>query len=200
MKKYLILPAAILLTISLTLMLADFSAAKTREKAMAGVIRLHVRAADNSEEEQSLKLKVRDKILNYTQTLLRGCADQAQAKELLTDRLSEMASVGEEAVTAEGKTHPVTVSLQRETFEYREYDGFFLPEGEYDSLIVEIGSGEGANWWCVIFPAACYVGGAEKIETDSEKMPTCFQLAKTKNNDVTVKWWLWARIKEWFSQ
>ncbi len=195
MKKYLI-PVAALVLIG-GILLPGFFQKKEEKQAMETVIRLHVRAADNSEEEQALKLKVRDEILQQTTDILKDCEEKEKAKNILEENLPLLEQAGKNAVLTEGKNHSVSVSLQRETFEYREYDGFFLPEGEYDSLVVTIGPGEGKNWWCVVFPAACYMGAAE-VETDEEKMPSCFQLAKTPAKNVTVKFWLWEKIKTLF--
>ncbi|MBQ1272042.1 MAG: stage II sporulation protein R, partial [Clostridia bacterium] len=167
------------------------------EKAMESVIRLHIRAADDSNEEQALKLKVRDEILNCTTDLLQNCTEKSEAQATLQSHLPLLQEAGQRVVCSEGKDHSVTVALARETFEYREYDGFFLPEGEYDSLIVTIGSGEGHNWWCVVFPAACYMGAAE-METNEKEMPSCFRLATKPAENVTVKFWLWEKIKGLF--
>ena len=196
MKKFLLIPVAVIL-ICVALIFSNLSAAKEQADAMDGILRLHVRAADDSAEEQALKLKVRDGILNYTCKLLKDCKDKNEAKAKLQESLTELQQSGQQVVDDEGFSHTVTVSLGREGFDYREYDGFFLPEGEYDSLIVNIGSGEGKNWWCVVFPAACYMGAAE-VKTDESKMPECFQLAKSKNKTVTVKFWLWEKIQEIF--
>ena len=198
MKKFLLIPAAVILLFFGAMIFSELSAAKEQTAAMDGVIRLHVRAADDSIEEQELKLKVRDEILNYTCALLDGCSDKNEAKQQILSHLDGLKRAGQIVVDQSGANHAVTVSLGREEFEYREYDGFFLPEGEYDSLIVDIGPGKGQNWWCVVFPAACYMG-AEEVETDETKMPECFQLAKTRAENVTVKFWLWERIKEIFS-
>ncbi len=195
MKKYLIPVAAFFLIAGV---LCSFLFGKTEEeKAMNSVIRLHVRAADDSDEEQALKLKVRDEILNCTTKLLEDCQEKGEAKSTLKNHLSALEDVGQKVVSAEGKNHTVSVNLTRETFEYREYDGFFLPEGEYDSLIVTIGSGEGQNWWCVVFPAACYMGAAE-LETDAKEMPSCFRLATKPAKNVTVKCWIWEKLKDLF--
>ncbi len=198
MKKFLLIPVAVIL-ICVALISSDFSAAREQKNAMDDIIRLHVRAADDSAEEQALKLKVRDEILNFTCNLLKDCDDKNEAKEKIQTSLTELQQAGQRVVKEEGFTHTVTVSLDRENFEYREYDGFFLPEGEYDSLIVNIGSGEGKNWWCVVFPAACYMGAAE-VETDKEKMPTCFQLSRTRAKKVTVKFWIWEKVKDLFDE
>ncbi len=198
MKKILIFPALVCLILSIAFLVPKFLEAREESKAMEQVIRLHVRAADDSEQEQALKLKVRDGILNATGDLLAGCSDKGEAKKIIEQNLYQLEEAGQTVLQEEGSGHTVSVSLEREFFEYREYDGFFLPEGEYDSLIVNVGPGEGKNWWCVIFPAACYMGAAE-IETDAEQMPSCFRLATNRAEQVTVKFWFWEKIKEWFS-
>lgn len=196
MKKLIFLPLAVLLFFGAVLF-SQLSSAQETEQAMNGVIRLHVRAANDSAEEQELKLQVRDGILNCTNDLLKDCENKTEARKQLQANLDRLEQAGQCVVREAGKNHTVSVCLERETFEYREYDGFFLPKGEYDSLIVNIGSGKGQNWWCVVFPAACYMGAAE-VETDATRMPECFQLATQREESVTVKFWLWERIKEMF--
>ena len=198
MKKRILIPTTILFCLTAALLFGSLSATTEQEKATEGIIRLHVRAEDNSEEEQALKLKVRDQILTCTGELLKDCDDPVRAKEILQKNLSLLEECGKQTVTQQGFEHDVTVSLKKEHFEYREYDGFFLPEGEYESLIVNIGAGEGKNWWCVIFPAACYVGAADTVETESQVMPECFRLAKTREQNVEVKWGIWEWIKRLF--
>ncbi|MBO5213347.1 MAG: stage II sporulation protein R [Clostridia bacterium] len=195
MKKFLFLPLAAIL--SLFLLISGISTAK-EASARENIIRLHVRAADDSPEEQALKLKVRDGILKVTGELLSDCNDKQEAKNRIISNLDRLTEAGQEVVTQAESNHAVSVTLGRETFEYREYDGFFLPEGIYDSLIVSIGPGEGKNWWCVVFPAACYVGAAE-VQTDESKMPECFQLAKSRTEKVTVRFWLWEKLQEIFN-
>ncbi len=195
MKKLLFIPAVAIFF--LFLLFSGLSTEKEEKAAMEDIIRLHVRAADDTPKEQELKLKVRDEILNVTCDLLTDCNDKNEAKARILSNLDRLVDAGQEVVNQSENAHTVSVTLGRETFEYREYDGFFLPEGIYDSLIVNIGPGEGKNWWCVVFPAACYMGAAE-VETDESKMPECFQLAKGRNETVTVKFWLWEKIKEIF--
>lgn len=199
MKKRIIIPAMVLLILLGTFLFADICATKEKKTAMNEIIRLHVRAADDTPEEQQLKLKIRDSILTHTEILLKGCTEKSEAREILASSLTKLEETGQQAAQKEGSRHSVTVTLGREAFEYREYDGFFLPEGEYDSLIITIGPGEGKNWWCVVFPAACTMGSAEKVETHEEKMPDCFQIAKSRNQNIKVEWWFWTKLKELFS-
>lgn len=202
MKKLILIPATVLLFLCGVLIFTELSAAteqKEQQQAMAQVIRLHVRAEDNSPEEQALKLLVRNGILQETETILSDCSEKENATELILANIPKLEQAGQAVADANGANHKVTVTLKKETFEYREYDGFFLPAGEYDSLLVTIGSGEGDNWWCVVFPAACTIGAAEEPETHAEEMPVCFRIAKTRDTSATVKFWIWEKLKECFS-
>ncbi len=202
MKKLILIPATVLLFLCGVLIFTELSAAteqKEQQQAMAQVIRLHVRAEDNSPEEQALKLLVRNGILQETETILSDCSEKENATELILANIPKLEQAGQAVADANGANHKVTVTLKKETFEYREYDGFFLPAGEYDSLLVTIGSGEGDNWWCVVFPAACTIGAAKEPETHAEEMPACFRIAKTRDTSATVKFWIWEKLKEWFS-
>ena len=163
------------------------------------ILRLHIRAANDSEEEQALKLSVRNAVLRFLAPLTAECRSKEEAKNVISAHLTDLRSVAEETIQSNGKDHTVTAALTREFFDYREYNGFFLPEGEYDALRIDIGAAEGHNWWCVIFPAACYVGAAEKVETNAEKMPQRFRLANKRQDDIKVEWWLLRRLRQWFS-
>ena len=132
-------------------------------------IRLHVRANSDTETDQRLKLKVRDGILEYTTALLSGVEEKGEAMALVKENLPGLEEAAKQVVAENGFAYPVRAALKKEYFEYREYDGFYLPADIYDSLIVEIGSGEGHNWWCVIFPAVCLSGSSETSEKETDK-------------------------------
>lgn len=132
----------------------------------AGLLRLHVVAVDDSEQEQALKLRVRDAVLQYLNPVLEGAANAAQARDLVEEHLEEVA--GAAGAAAEGRE--VTVSLGRERFPTRQYEGFALPAGEYESLRIVLGEGQGHNWWCVVFPPLC-VGAAEADQMTETMAP-----------------------------
>lgn len=124
--------------------------------ALAGdVLRLHVLANSDSEEDQALKLAVRDRVLAEAAGYLAQADDRAQAERVLRAALDSLAQAGAEAVAQAGYDYPVAVSLERTWFPTREYDGFALPAGDYQALRVVIGAGAGRNWWCVVFPPLC---------------------------------------------
>lgn len=139
----------------------------SEEVGTEGFLRLHIRANSDSEEDQALKIKVRDKILEYTSKHFKDIASKEDAMVAVQSNLDEIEAVALAEIEARGYDYDVNAEINREEFEYREYDGFYLPAAEYDSLIINIGSGEGQNWWCVIFPAVCLSGSVE-TETNTD--------------------------------
>lgn len=198
MKKNIFIPTIALICLCTLLASGLILQKHQKQDPRNGIIRLHVRANDNSPEEQSLKFKVRDAILRQTQDLLDGSDGKEDARVRLLQSIPALENTGREVLRQENIDHNVTVTLGKEHFEYREYGTFFLPEGEYESLIVTIGEGAGENWWCVVFPAACYVGAGEEIRTDGEKMPTEFRLATKRAEKVEVRWGILEWIKKLF--
>lgn len=119
------------------------------------VVRLHVLANSDSQEDQALKLQVRDAILDRAEIILQEARDRQEAEAALRQALPELQRLAGEAVAAAGYDYPVTAELTGTVFPTREYDSFTLPAGEYLALRVVIGAGEGHNWWCVVFPPLC---------------------------------------------
>ncbi len=132
------------------------------------VIRLHVLANSDSEEDQALKLKVRDALLDVTVPLLEGCTDRDLAEEILRENMETLRSVAEQTVRENGSDDSVTVHLSREKYPRKNYESFCFPEGEYLSLRVCIGEAEGQNWWCCLFPPLC-LGAATADQDDAEE-------------------------------
>lgn len=120
------------------------------------VIRLHVLANSDSEADQALKLKVRDKVLGVAADYFVPGATLEETRATLTDHLADIAAAGAQQVAEEGYQYPVTVSLEDNYwFPTKQYTDFALPAGEYTALRVVIGEGAGQNWWCVLFPPLC---------------------------------------------
>ena len=120
------------------------------------VIRLHVLANSDSEADQALKLKVRDRVLGAASDYFGPGATLEETREVLTEPLADIAAAGADQVAEEGYQYPVTVSLEDNYwFPTKQYTDFALPAGEYTALRVVIGEGAGQNWWCVVFPPLC---------------------------------------------
>ena len=114
------------------------------------MIRLHVIAQSDSAADQAEKLQVRDAILTCIGNAMESSTDFDTAHAAVTEMIPSI----EEAARAVTDA-PVTVTLGKETYPVRQYEGFTLPAGEYTSLRVILGEGEGQNWWCVLFPRLC---------------------------------------------
>lgn len=142
---------ALLFGLGLALLTGTWLAGEQR--ALAGeLIRLHVIGASDSAEDQSIKLKVRDAILEEAEPFLRDVTTLENARTVLEGHLAELKLAGEFA--AQGAA--VTVALEENVwFPTKEYTDFSLPAGRYTALRVVVGAGEGRNWWCVVFPPLC---------------------------------------------
>ena len=128
------------------------------------LIRLHVLADSNRTEDQANKLRVRDALLAYIEEDVSKFKDAGDARVYLGARLQELECVANETLTALGSDDRARVYLTKEGYSERQYDTFSLPSGVYESLRVEIGSAEGDNWWCVVFPSLCVPTSKEAFQ------------------------------------
>ena len=140
-------------------------ALRTQDELADKVVRLHVLANSDSEEDQALKLRVRDAVLEQATAILEQSADRREAESRLRGQLLELERIAAKEIAAEGYDYPVTVNLENTDFPTKEYDGFTLPAGEYLALRVIIGEGKGQNWWCVVFPPLCTTAATDLEET-----------------------------------
>ena len=126
-----------------------------RDRLNDELIRLHVVANSDSEEDQSIKLMVRDAVINSLYRDLETIADIKEAKAYLQENLPKIQTIANETLDAAGFEGEAVVTLCKEAFDTRYYDTFTLPAGVYESLRIIIGEGNGKNWWCVAFPSLC---------------------------------------------
>lgn len=145
-------------------------------------VRLHIRANSDSEEDQALKLQLRDAILSEFGSELSLCESKSEAENRLTSILDEIEAFSEEFMRGKGYPYSVEARLCDEWFETRDYECFTLPKGYYTSLIINIGNGEGQNWWCVMYPPLCL-----DIATDDSGYTHGEELLITKKYSVKFK-------------
>ncbi len=119
------------------------------------VLRLHVIAESDSEEDQALKLRVRDAVLVYVSNEFADCTSFEEANAAAGEMLDEIQAAAEACVRKNGGDCSVTVELSPEKYPRRDYGSACLPAGVYQSLRITLGDGEGKNWWCVLFPTVC---------------------------------------------
>lgn len=152
------------------LLLAVLIAAAIPTEADAAIyddtVRLHILANSDSDEDQELKLHIRDKLLERYGALLAEAEDIEEAKATAEALLPQMREDAENWIREAGFDYECEVTLTEEWYDTREYDGFTLPKGRYTSLRVLIGDAEGHNWWCVMFPALCLDIATEDAPSD----------------------------------
>ncbi|MCX7711725.1 MAG: stage II sporulation protein R [Clostridia bacterium] len=157
-----------LITISSALLLMSYS--QDINKGLAdNLIRLHVVANSDSPEDQDLKLKVRDAVVNYMKEELKNSKDIEETKFIIRDKLPRIEEIARTEVKNGGKSYSVKAGLGAYAFPTKLYGDITLPAGEYQALKVEIGNGTGANWWCVLFPPLCFVDATHGTVPDSVK-------------------------------
>ena len=128
----------------------------TEQNLTNGLIRMHVRANSNRPEDQSLKLKVRDRLLKESTSLVEGVSDIQTAQKLINDNLTHLKKVALDEIRKNGYDYPVAIKLGKSDFPVKTYGNITLPAGTYKALTVDIGKGAGENWWCVMFPPLCF--------------------------------------------
>ena len=121
-------------------------------------LRIHVRANSNDAKDQAVKIKVQEKIVEYLTPFVASCTTQKQSKFLVGNHLLQIEEVANEELKKNDFSYSCRASLRTEYFPTRSYGSLTLEKGNYDALILELGSGEGDNWWCVMFPPLCFVG------------------------------------------
>lgn len=170
-KKLLIKKGMYLITVSILSLFIYF--VLYSDSVSAGItenlIRLHVVAESDSKEDQALKLEVRDAIINYMHNKLTNTKDIEESKKIIKSNIKNITEIAENVIKSNGKDYPVTTSLGMYPFPTKQYGDIILPSGNYQALKVVIGSGKGANWWCVLFPPLCIVDVTHGTISDSVK-------------------------------
>ena len=133
-----------------------FSPLASLQKCEVEYLRIHIRANSNSAEDQRVKYLVKDRIVEVLIPYLSEVETFEQAKEIVRQNFSLIESEAEDVLLSEGFSYGCRADIRKEMFPTRTYENLTLEEGEYEALILELGSGEGDNWWCIVFPAFCF--------------------------------------------
>lgn len=130
-------------------------------------LRLHILANSDSDEDQEIKYAIRDRVLEFGgdyfyDTDLRY--SKQEAKQTLSSNLSSIKQIAEQVVSEYNKEYEIDVLIEEKYFNTRVYEEVTLPAGMYESLVINIGSAQGKNWWCVMFPPMCLPAASESQE------------------------------------
>ncbi len=162
-----ILLMALVIGSLLTIIIATFFtiAGKEEQLLAENFFRFHVLANSDSEEDQALKLKVRDAVIDYLEPGLRESNSKEATRAYILKHLPEITDVAGRTLRAAGSSYELQVVVGESDFPTKSYGSVTLPAGRYESLCIQIGEAEGRNWWCVMFPTLCFVE-----ETEPEAM------------------------------
>ena len=158
------------------------------------LIRFHVIANSDTEEDQSLKLKVRDKVVEALSEKLKGVASLEEAEIILNDNIDYVNNIAKDVILNNNYDYEVNTMLSYENFPDKVYGDYVFPQGNYEAFRVIIGSGQGRNWWCVMFPSLCFVDES-KSDVNSDNLKQEIENIKPKeinnlnneNDDIKFK-------------
>ena len=131
-------------------------------------LRMHVRANSDEKEDQAVKYMVRDALVQYLTPIVAECTSREVAERAIRAHTKQLANEAERVLRLQGFSYGASAEVKWEVFPTRVYDGYVLEAGEYLSLIVLLGEGAGANWWCVVYPPLCFAaptGGNVKYKS-----------------------------------
>lgn len=167
MKKFLVLAVtAIIVAVGAN----QYQQHKMTEEIADKIIRFHILANSDSEEDQQLKLKVRDAIGTFMQPKLSDVSDIEESRKIVTENLSAIEEQAEKVIAEEGYTYTVSAKLAQADFPEKSYGPYTFQAGNYEALEVTIGNGEGHNWWCVMYPNLCFFNSTyEIVDEEAEK-------------------------------
>lgn len=148
-------------------------------------IRLRILAHNDSDEEQRVKNIIRDEVSVLIESWVGEMDDIDEAREEIASRMDEIDALVAEVLEEEGSPHEAEVEYNANVqFPHKVYDNYVYPAGEYEAVLITVGSGEGSNWWCVLFPPLCFLDfGAGAVVDDYEEP------------EVEVKFFLWEWLK-----
>ena len=154
LKTFIILSILLILFFIVT---AYSYATNISEGLSENIFRLHILANSDSEEDQTLKLKVRDAVFEYMKTLTNDMTDKQAVIELSKKHLQDFKKIAEDVICQNGYDYSVNIEIGNFYFPTKYYGNISLPAGNYDALKIEIGKANGQNWWCSLFPPLCFV-------------------------------------------
>ena len=133
------------------------------------VFRLHILANSDSEEDQNLKYIVRNKLLEYMNSLCNNCTSKEEARSIVELHKQDFKNIAIQTIKEEGYSYNVNIKIGNFEFPTKSYGDITLPAGYYDALRIEIGEAKGHNWWCVMFPPLCFVDISSGIVPEESK-------------------------------
>lgn len=167
MKKFLLLVVA---AVCVIVGGKQYQQYKMTEEIAEKIIRFHVLANSDTEEDQKLKLEVRDAIGAFMQPRLSNVTDIENSRQIVRESIPDIEQKAEEVITENGYTYTVSATLSNIDFPEKTYGPYTFQAGNYEALEIVIGKGEGHNWWCVMYPNLCFFNSTyEVVDEEAEK-------------------------------
>ena len=143
---------------------------KMQQEISKKIIRFHVRANSDSDEDQALKLKVKDNVVAYLHDAMKESGSKDDSITYIENHLDDITAVADATIKEEGYNYKATAYITNEFFPTKTYGDVTVPCGNYDAFRIDIGNSNGQNWWCVLYPPLCFTEGSYGVATDESKM------------------------------
>lgn len=160
---------ALIISLCATGFLTEAKVTEVQKKMADEVFRFHVLANSDSEEDQALKMKVKEKVIAYMKEELPESESVEMTKAWAESHIREIEKVAEKTLQQEGCTDKVTAEVTHCYFPDKTYGDITFPKGEYEALRIEIGEAKGQNWWCVLYPNLCFIDAVHAVVPDEGK-------------------------------
>lgn len=205
-EKLIILILSLLLAALVTWLLMWRTGMAAQERMQAHlaqeVLRFHILANSDSQEDQALKITVRDEILDFLETEMPETPDVRETVRWIRRHADELEELGKKTVAEAGYDYPVHAAVTTCWFPDRTYGDMTFPAGNYEALRIELGDAEGHNWWCVLYPGLCFLDAANAVVPEEGKQKLQNVLTEeeyaqmTTETDFRVKWYFLGRGKD----
>lgn len=161
------------------------------------VLRMHILANSDSEEDQNLKLCVRDRLLENSQELFGECSSLEEMKACAIEKQDQIKEIALDVIHEKGYNYTVDTQVVNMEFDTREYGDITMPAGKYDALRVTIGKAQGHNWWCVMYPPLC-LPAAEEVNADMNTAEEYFDEKQLDVMENPEKYQVKFKCVEWY--
>ena len=163
------------------------------------VLRFHVRANSEKETDQAVKMEVKEAVISYLQPILSQTDSVEKTREVLAAHLTDIKQAAETVLKNNHCSYGATVFLRKESFPEKTYGDCTFPAGIYEAVVIELGNGQGHNWWCMLYPGLCFVDETYGIVTEEKKEElkqvltedSYEWITEPQNRKITFRWeWL----------
>ena len=175
---------------------------ETQEHLAQEVLRFHILANSDSDEDQALKMTVKEEVLGYLEGAMPEDMDVAETTDWMRRHTDELENLSREIVQQEGYDYPVSAAVTTCWFPEKTYGDLTFPAGNYEALRIEIGAAKGHNWWCVLYPNLCFLDAVNAVVPKEGKQELKNVLSEeeysqiTATTDFKIKWYFPERLKE----